>query len=47
MVVHPDNIEAGKLFGSCHGFKVFTGTHYLDDYIEDEKFKFDWLKKCM
>ena len=33
LIVRPENIEAGKVFGSCHGFKVCTGTCYLGGYI--------------
>ena len=44
MVVHPDNLEAGRLFGVSHGFKVCTGSHYIGGYIGDEESKRDWLK---
>ena len=39
MIVHPDNIEAGGLFGQFHGFKVCTGSHYFGSYIGDDKSK--------
>ena len=29
IIVRPDNLEAGKVFGARHGFKVCTGTRYL------------------
>ena len=29
IIVHLDNIEAGKLFGVHHGSTVFAGTHYI------------------
>ena len=29
LIVHPENLEAGKEFGACHGFKVFTVARYL------------------
>ena len=44
LVVHPENLEAGELFGRCHGFKVCTGARYLGGYTEDDKSKGDWLK---
>ena len=43
LIVHPDNIEAGKLFGTCRGFKVCTGVRYLGGYIGDDKSKRNWL----
>ena len=42
---HPNNIEAGKLFGLCHGFKVCTGACYLGGFIEGDKSKRDCLDK--
>ena len=43
LVVHPDNIEDGNVFGACHGFKVCTGVRYLGIYIGDDESKCDWL----
>ena len=35
MIMNPNNIEAGGLFGQCSGFKVCMGAHYLGGYIRD------------
>ena len=45
LIVHPENLEAGKEFGARHRFKVCTGTRYLRGYIEDDKYKIDWMRK--
>ena len=45
LIIRPDNIEAGKLFGSRHGFKVFTGARCLGGYIGDDDSKHDWLRE--
>ena len=45
LVVHPDNIEDGNVFGTCHGFKVCTGVRCLGSYIEDDESKPDWLRE--
>ena len=29
LIVRPENIEAGKVFGAHHGFKVCMGARYL------------------
>ena len=29
LILHPENLEAGKEFGACHVFKVCAGTSYL------------------
>ena len=39
LIVRPDNLEAGKLFGRRHVFKVCTGARYLGGYIGDDKSK--------
>ena len=44
LIVHPYNIEAGKLFVARHVFKFFTGALYLGGYIGDDKSKREWLK---
>ena len=44
LVVNPQKIEAGELFGRRHGFKVCTGARYLGVYIGDDISKGDWLK---
>ena len=35
LIVHTENIEAGKLFGDHHGFNVCTGAHDIIYYIGD------------
>ena len=44
MVVHPDNLGAGGIFGRCHEFKVCTGALYLGGYTRDDTSKGGWLK---
>ena len=43
--MHPENLEAGREFGTRHGFEVCTGTHYLGGYIGGDKSKRDWLRE--
>ena len=45
LIVCLDNLEAGKVFGARHVFKVCTGARYLGGYIRDDKSKHDWLKE--
>ena len=45
LIVRPDNIEAGKVFGARHGFRVCTGACYLGGYIVDNESKRYWLRK--
>ena len=45
LIVHPENLEAGKEFDTCHGFKVCKGTLYLGGYIGDDDSKSDWLRE--
>ena len=45
LILQPENLEARKVFGARHGFKVCTGTHYLGGYIGDDKSKRNWLRK--
>ena len=45
MIIHLNNIEAGKLSGLRHGFKACTGACYLGGYIMDDKSKPDWTKE--
>ena len=33
LIVHPENLEAEKVFGVRHGFIVFMGAHYIRGYI--------------
>ena len=47
LIVHPKNIESGKLLGAHHGFRVCIVAHYLGDYIGDDESKRDWLRECM
>ena len=42
MIVCPDNIKDGKVFGRRHGFRMCTGARYLGDYIGDDGSKHDW-----
>ena len=44
LIMHPDNLTAGKYFGLCHVFKVCTGACYLGGFIGFDEFKRDWLK---
>ena len=41
LIVRPENIEAGKVFGACHIFWVCMGARYLGGYIGDDKSKRD------
>ena len=45
MIMHPENIESGKRFGFCHGFKVCTGVIYLGGFIGNNESKRNWLKE--
>ena len=44
LIVHSENINAGKVFGERHLFKVCTGARYLRGYIGDNESKRNWLK---
>ena len=44
LVVHRYDIKNKKEFVLHHGFKVYTGAQYLGGFIENEEFKWDWLK---
>ena len=33
LIMHPNNIEEGGLFGQCHNFKMCMGELYLGSYI--------------
>ena len=46
-IMHTDNLEAVKLFGERHGFKVCTGTRYLEGYIVDKKSKLGCLRELL
>ena len=43
LIVLPENLEAGKVLGRRHGFKVCTGARYLGGYIGDNHSKQDWM----
>ena len=45
LIVHPENLEAGKVFGARHVFKVWLGTRYLGVYIRYDEYKQDWLRE--
>ena len=45
LIVRPDNIEAVKVFGARHGFRLCTGARYLGSYIRDDDYKQDWLRE--
>ena len=44
LIVRPENLEARKVFGARHGFRVCTGTRYIGGYIGDNESKHDWLR---
>ena len=43
LIVHPENLEAEKLFGARHRFRVCTSARYLGGYIRDDESKRDWM----
>ena len=45
LIILMENLEAGKEFGSRHGFKVCTGARYLGGYIGEDESKSDWLRE--
>ena len=45
LIVRPENLEAGKVFGARHGFRVYTVARYLGDYIGDGESKRDWFRE--
>ena len=45
LIVRPQNLEAGKVFGACHVFKVCTDAHYFGGYIGDNESKHYWLRE--
>ena len=44
IIVHTENLAAGKYFGLRHGFNFFTGARYLGSFIGDGESKCEWLK---
>ena len=36
LIMHPENIKVGELFGAHHKFTVCTSSRYLVSYIRDE-----------
>ena len=47
LIMYPHNLKAGKLFGSCNGFKLCMGVSYLGSYIWDDESKNDRLRESM
>ena len=45
LIVRPENIEAVKVFGARHRFRVCTGARYLWGYIGCDKSKHNWLRE--
>ena len=45
LILHPENIKAGKEFGARQIFKVFPSAHYLGGSIGDDKSKSDWQRE--
>ena len=45
MIMHPENLEAGKVSGKFHWFKVYMNRSYLRVYIRDNKSKIDWMRE--
>ena len=43
LIVRLENIEAGKVSGARHGFRVCTGARYIGGYIGDDESKCNWL----
>ena len=47
LIVRRENIEAEKVFGRRHRFKVCTGARYLGVYIGGNESKIHWLRECV
>ena len=45
LIVHPEDLKAGKEFGARYGFKVCTGARYLRGYIGDDNSKINFLRE--
>ena len=45
LIVRPENIDSGKLFGARHLLKVCTGARYIGGYIRENKSKHDWMRE--
>ena len=45
LILHRENIKAGKEFGKSHKFKVCTGACYLGGYIRDDNSKINWMRE--
>ena len=41
LIICPENLEYGKVFGARHVFQVCTGTRCVGGYIRDDEFKRD------
>ena len=44
LIVRPENLEARKVFGARHEFRVCTGARYIGGYIGDDDYERDWLR---
>ena len=45
LIVRPENIQDGKVFGVHHGLKVCTGKRYLGGYIGGDESICGWLRE--
>ena len=45
LIVRSENLEAGKVFGEQHEFRVGTGACHLGGYIGDDEYNCDWLRE--
>ena len=45
LIVNPENLKAGKVFGARHRFKICTGPRYLGGYIGENQCISDWLRE--
>ena len=45
LIVHPENLEAGKKISTRPGFKVCKGARYIRGCIGDNNSKSDWLRE--
>ena len=43
LILHPQNLEAGKVFVERYGSRVCMGAHYLGGYIGGNNSKRNWL----
>ena len=45
LIVHLENLNSGKMFGTRHVFKVCMCVHYLGGYIGDDKSNSNWMRE--